>query len=147
MVHRYPLSDQRLLFNDKSDKLRWFMLPSEAQDLLLGTCQKVKNIVPFSPSKYGGTRNNSLGSESPSESVTVFSKSFPPLLDVSSSQGRHNSLTSFEPGHLKRSNRFVIWKSGHTFFIDGVNKFLPNLVMKIIIVCMTIEAKNVYVRM
>ena len=41
MAQRCPLADQGALFDDKSERLRWFMLPSEAQDLLLGHSSKV----------------------------------------------------------------------------------------------------------
>lgn len=33
----------------RAESFRWFMLPREAQDLLLGNSQNVKQAVPFSP--------------------------------------------------------------------------------------------------
>ena len=44
--------ERSVFFDDKSETLRWFMLPNEAQDLLLGHSQKVKHSVPFDPSNY-----------------------------------------------------------------------------------------------
>lgn len=35
-AQRNPLPDQGVVFDERSSKLRWFILPSEAQDLLLG---------------------------------------------------------------------------------------------------------------
>lgn len=36
---------------DVSEKLRWYMLPGEAHELLLGHSQNVKHSVPFDPTK------------------------------------------------------------------------------------------------
>ncbi|EZA53975.1 tRNA 2-thiocytidine biosynthesis protein TtcA [Ooceraea biroi] len=51
MAQRYPLQiDKSFNFMCKRmEALRWFMLPSEAQDLLLGNSQNVKQDVPFNP--------------------------------------------------------------------------------------------------
>lgn len=52
MAQRRPLQvDQSHLFVDES--LRWFMLPCEAQELLLGRSQNVKQRVPFDPANSG----------------------------------------------------------------------------------------------
>lgn len=51
MAQRYPLQIDKS-FNfvcERMEALRWFMLPSEAQDLLLGNSQNVKQDVPFNP--------------------------------------------------------------------------------------------------
>lgn len=58
MAKRHPLADQCNMFTDELNHLRWFMLPSEAQDLLLGHFQNVKQDVPFSPTIYSGSRQN-----------------------------------------------------------------------------------------
>ncbi|XP_058791070.1 uncharacterized protein LOC131664190 [Phymastichus coffea] len=53
MAQRCPMQiDRSVFFDEKSERLRWFMLPHEAQDLLLGNSQKVKHNVPFDPSTY-----------------------------------------------------------------------------------------------
>lgn len=61
MAQRYPLQIDRS-FNfmcERMEALRWFILPSEAQDLLLGNSQNVKQDVPFNPllawNKYSHT--------------------------------------------------------------------------------------------
>ncbi|XP_071641002.1 uncharacterized protein [Temnothorax longispinosus] len=61
MAQRYPLQIDKS-FNficERMEALRWFMLPSEAQDLLLGNSQNVKQDVPFNPllawNKYSHT--------------------------------------------------------------------------------------------
>ncbi len=110
------------MFADNVDKLRWFMLPGEAQDLLLGNNQKVKTVVPFVPGEYNGSRNNSISSENTSESVCVPPKSISPLLDASSMYGRHNSLTSFETNQLKRSSRSVPLPEHRSDKFSGVLK-------------------------
>ncbi|KAL1110423.1 hypothetical protein AAG570_007954 [Ranatra chinensis] len=52
MAQRYPLADQCVMFEGELNDLRWFMLPSEAQDLLLGHSHNVKQDVPFQPPSY-----------------------------------------------------------------------------------------------
>ncbi|XP_046395677.1 uncharacterized protein LOC124162951 [Ischnura elegans] len=59
MAQRFPLADQSVMFDEKTERLRWFMLPSEAQDLLLANSQKVKTEVPFDPAGYVGSRGSS----------------------------------------------------------------------------------------
>lgn len=50
MAQRYPLQvDRAAAYDERSEALRWFMLPNEAQDLLLGNSQNVKQQVPFDP--------------------------------------------------------------------------------------------------
>ncbi|XP_076675975.1 uncharacterized protein LOC143373061 isoform X1 [Andrena cerasifolii] len=51
MAQRYPLQIDRSynFASERMEALRWFMLPSEAQDLLLGNSQNVKQDVPFNP--------------------------------------------------------------------------------------------------
>nr|XP_032523108.1 uncharacterized protein LOC116774477 [Danaus plexippus plexippus] len=76
-------------FNPKIDYLRWFMLPKEAHDLLLGKSANVKHIVPFDPVGYTGTRkslNNSRSSHTSS-----------PVLGTTS---RHFSLSAIDDCHL-----------------------------------------------
>jgi hypothetical protein len=58
MAQRYPLADQCVLFDENTEKLRWFMLPSEAQDLLLGHSQNVKHSLPFDPVAYEGSKSS-----------------------------------------------------------------------------------------
>lgn len=40
-----------LKLDDASEKLRWYMLPGEAHELLLGHSQNVKHSVPFDPNR------------------------------------------------------------------------------------------------
>lgn len=40
-----------LNLSDSSEKLRWYMLPGEAHELLLGHSQNVKHSVPFDPTR------------------------------------------------------------------------------------------------
>lgn len=84
MAHRYPLADQCVMFTEETNNLRWFMLPSEAQDLLLGNCAKVKTTVPFTPTDYSGSR----GGVSPPPDCSS-------LLDTPPSP-RHRSLSALE---------------------------------------------------
>lgn len=102
MAQRYPLPDQRLMFDETSSALRWFMLPSEAQDLLLGNVQNVKQEVPFDPAPYSGARGRTSSCDSASSSETTqavqetspVNGGTPPK--CSSALGRHNSLSSID---------------------------------------------------
>ncbi|XP_061717067.1 uncharacterized protein LOC133524927 isoform X1 [Cydia pomonella] len=51
-------AEPEVSFNPRIDYLRWFMLPKEAHDLLLGRSANVKHIVPFDPSGYTGARKS-----------------------------------------------------------------------------------------
>ncbi|XP_050546632.1 uncharacterized protein LOC126908518 isoform X2 [Daktulosphaira vitifoliae] len=80
MAQRFPLPDQRSMFTEETEKLRWFMLPSEAQDLLLGhSSRHVKQSVPFTPTMFCGSPRTSESSPSSSPN---------------SSLARYNSLSS-----------------------------------------------------
>lgn len=83
MAQRYPLGDQCVIFSDDVSHLRWFMLPSEAQDLLLGNCGNVKTSLPFTPTNYVGSRGG--GGASP-----------PRLPSEPPNFARHKSLSSLE---------------------------------------------------
>nr|XP_034836610.1 uncharacterized protein LOC117992978 isoform X2 [Maniola hyperantus] len=82
-------------FNPKIDYLRWFMLPKEAHDLLLGKSANVKHIVPFDPSGYTGARK-SLNHVSRSSNTSS------PILGCSA---RHFSLSAIDDCHLFRLNQ------------------------------------------
>lgn len=88
MAQRYPLADQCVMFDEKTNRLRWFMLPSEAQDLLLGNSQNVKHDVPFDPVEYSGSRG------SVAEAVPVPLNATNGALPVSVSLSRHTYFGS-----------------------------------------------------
>ncbi|XP_052132124.1 uncharacterized protein LOC127751900 [Frankliniella occidentalis] len=105
MAQRYPLPDQRLMFDQNTAALRWFMLPSEAQDLLLGNVQNVKQEVPFDPTPYSGARGRTSSCDSASSGETtpgvqqtspISNGSTPPKCPSATSFARHNSLSSIE---------------------------------------------------
>lgn len=115
MAQRYPLADQCVMFDERTNRLRWFMLPSEAQDLLLGNSQNVKHDVPFDPVEYCGSRgsvtevhptntngiarHNSLPctdhTKSESTMASNVSAVYPPVLNISS--GSEGCLYKYEP--------------------------------------------------
>lgn len=52
MAQRSTVDDlPNKLMNETAEKLRWYMLPREAHELLLGHSQNVKHSVPFDPNK------------------------------------------------------------------------------------------------
>lgn len=48
-ANRGPYQDQGIIFDSRGEKLRWFMLQHEAQNLLTSNAQNVKQKVPFDP--------------------------------------------------------------------------------------------------
>ncbi|XP_069696202.1 uncharacterized protein [Periplaneta americana] len=96
MAQRYPLADQCVMFDERTNRLRWFMLPSEAQDLLLGNSQNVKHDVPFDPIEYTGSRGSiaellPLHLNTNNNSVPVVGR------PISFGSPRHNSLPCTDP--------------------------------------------------
>ncbi|CAH2088065.1 unnamed protein product [Euphydryas editha] len=83
--------EPEVTFNPKIDYLRWFMLPKEAHDLLLGKSASVKHIVPFDPSGYTGARK--------SLNISRCSNTSSPILG---SSPRHFSLSAIDDCHLFR---------------------------------------------
>ncbi|KAL1509146.1 hypothetical protein ABEB36_003931 [Hypothenemus hampei] len=51
-ANRLPYQDQGIVFDNRGEKLRWFMLQHEAQALLTSNAQTVKQKVPFDPSAH-----------------------------------------------------------------------------------------------
>jgi len=105
------------MFDERTNRLRWFMLPSEAQDLLLGNSQNVKHDVPFDPVEYCGSRgsvteghplplntngiahHNSVPCPDHTKSESMMASGipavYPPLHSISSARNR--SLNNQEP--------------------------------------------------
>ncbi|CAK1589211.1 unnamed protein product [Parnassius mnemosyne] len=81
-------------FNPRIDYLRWFMLPKEAHDLLLGRSANVKHIVPFDPSGYTGARKSLNFCRSSATSSPIFGSS-----------SRHFSLSAIEDCPIFRSKQ------------------------------------------
>ncbi|KAL4706705.1 hypothetical protein ACJJTC_014460, partial [Scirpophaga incertulas] len=84
-------AEPEVTFNPRIDYLRWFMLPKEAHDLLLGRSANVKHIVPFDPSGYTGARK--------SLNVSRSSITSSPILG---SSPRHFSLSAIDDCHIIR---------------------------------------------
>lgn len=91
------------MFNENTAALRWFMLPSEAQDLLLGNVQNVKQEVPFDPAPYTGARGRTSSCDSMSSGETTPAvQQTSPVSNICAPPNfpsfltRHNSLSSIE---------------------------------------------------
>lgn len=94
-AHRSPLPDQGIIFDERSNRLRWFVLPSEAQDLLLGNSQNVKQDVPFDP--VTSSRRSFIDSND----IEMISISAP--LSSNNSSPRHFSLSSLDDHRVKET--------------------------------------------
>lgn len=91
-AHRNPLPDQGIVFDDRSNRLRWFVLPSEAQDLLLGNSQNVKQDVPFDP--VTSSRRSFIEND-----IEMISISAP--LSSNNSSPRHFSLSAIDDQRVR----------------------------------------------
>ncbi|XP_076760636.1 uncharacterized protein LOC143429100 [Xylocopa sonorina] len=105
MAQRYPLQIDRSynFVSKRLESLRWFMLPSEAQDLLLGNSQNVKQDVPFNPmlawNKHGHhtpttTHDSLVNCLALANSIRRLNSDIPRTgnVPISSTSPRHRSL-------------------------------------------------------
>lgn len=56
MANRNTYQDQGIQFDSRAEKLRWFMLQQEAQDILTSNSQNIKHNVPFNPIGFAGSK-------------------------------------------------------------------------------------------
>lgn len=56
MANRNTYPDQGIQFDARAEKLRWFMLQQEAQDILTSNSQNIKHNVPFNPIGFSGSK-------------------------------------------------------------------------------------------
>ncbi|CAG4960891.1 unnamed protein product [Colias eurytheme] len=92
LAMKCPAIETEVNFNPKIDYLRWFMLPKEAHELLLGRSANVKHIVPFDPSGYTGARKSL-------NNISRCSNTSSPILG---SSPRHFSLSAIDDCQIFR---------------------------------------------
>ena len=99
MAHRYPQQiDRSFCFSEKAEALRWFILPSEAQDLLLGNSHNVKHDLPFDPMQRKQSQRSEAMTLSPTgtlnSSIRRLNSDIPRTSTVPmvASSPRHHSL-------------------------------------------------------
>ncbi|XP_045480005.1 uncharacterized protein LOC123684683 [Harmonia axyridis] len=88
-ANRKSLIEQEINFDSRCEKIRWFMLQQEAQDLLTSNAQNVKQNVPFDPS---ANFKQSPGREDQSQCSKVPT--------ASNGSPRHYSFPSIEDPNL-----------------------------------------------
>ncbi|XP_015123427.1 uncharacterized protein LOC107045619 [Diachasma alloeum] len=121
MAHRYPLQiDRSVTFSENLECLRWFILPAEAQDLLLGNSQNVKQDLPFDPQsrkhQWRDITSNSTALIRRLNSDIPRTGNHPPLSVLSSP--RHHSLPALS---MTRQNSLQD-TSDETLALEGVDK-------------------------
>ncbi|XP_034934386.1 uncharacterized protein [Chelonus insularis] len=104
MAHRFPLQIDRSVFSERGEALRWFILPSEAQDLLLGNSQNVKQDLPFDPTQRRQVGMCSTQTNPIRRLNSDIPKSGNPPLSVVSSP-RHHSLPALSIDSQATSKR------------------------------------------
>lgn len=100
MAQRYPLADHCVMFDEHTERLRWFMLPSEAQDLLLGHSQRVKHDVPFEPAVYGGSPGGPELSTSEGTAAVLPGLAARKSISIPENLPRHGSLPCIGPSPI-----------------------------------------------
>ncbi|GBP77900.1 tRNA-cytidine(32) 2-sulfurtransferase [Eumeta japonica] len=100
LAMKCAVAEPEMGFNPRIDYLRWFMLPKEAHDLLLGKSANVKHIVPFDPSGYTGARKSLISSRSNITSSPIFGSS-----------PRHFSLSALDDCQILRLKQKPIFYS------------------------------------
>lgn len=101
-ANRCPYNDQGITFDARCERLRWFILQQEAQDMLTSNSQKVKHTVPFDPVAYSGSKR----AEEKEKPTT-------PLSGASSP--RHYSLPAID------DHRIIGNSSPIPYFVQDVN--------------------------
>lgn len=104
-ANRNPYSDQGIAFDSRREKLRWFMLQQEAQDILTSNSQNVKHSVPFDPAGYSGSRRSSSENREQEKVQPVSGASSP----------RHYSLPAID------DHRIINCSSPVPYFVQDVN--------------------------
>lgn len=103
-ANRCPYSDQGIRFDSRCERLRWFMLQQEAQDMLTSNSQNVKHTVPFDPVLHSRSKRTE-----PKDDEKVAA----PLSGTSSP--RHYSLPAID------DHRIIGCSSPLPYFIQDVN--------------------------
>ncbi|XP_049878573.1 uncharacterized protein LOC126375626 [Pectinophora gossypiella] len=94
LAMKCSIAEPEVGFNPRIDYLRWFMLPKEAHELLLGRSANVKHIVPFHPSGYTGARKS-----------LHFSRSGVTCSPTLGASARHFSLSAIDDCQLFRAKQ------------------------------------------
>ncbi|XP_056640818.1 uncharacterized protein LOC130447813 isoform X2 [Diorhabda sublineata] len=103
-ANRSPYQDQGIVFDNRGEKLRWFMLQHEAQSMLTSNAQNVKQKVPFDPANNLWSKKQDKDKENPSSFHAPMSGS-----------PRHFSLPSIDDPKL------LTCSSPVPYFLQDVN--------------------------
>lgn len=104
-ANRNPYADQGISFDSRGEKLRWFMVQHEAQDILTSNSQNVKHSVPFDPAGYSGSKRTRDNKQSDIVNPAMSGTSSP----------RHYSLPAID------DHRIVDCSSPVPLFLQDVN--------------------------
>lgn len=105
-ANRCPYNDQGITFDARCEKLRWFMLQQEAQNMLISNSQNVKHTVPFDPVTYSGSKRvEKEDSEKPAAHVS------------GASSPRHYSLPAID------DHRIIGNTSPLPYYVQDVNVY------------------------
>ncbi|CAG9856772.1 unnamed protein product [Phyllotreta striolata] len=108
-ANRGAYQDQGITFDARGEKLRWFMLQHEAQDLLTSNAQNVKQKVPFDPVNNLLCRKDRERDKSKERAVT------PPQAVPPNGSPRHYSLPAIDDPKL------LTCSSPVPYFLQDVN--------------------------
>jgi hypothetical protein len=107
-ANRNPYTDQGIAFDARGEKLRWFMLQHEAQNILTSNAQNIKQKVPFDPVSYSGSKRTECHRKDQDHAANN-----PPVSN--SGSPRHFSLPSID------DPRILTCSSPVPYFLQDVN--------------------------
>ncbi|RZC42997.1 uncharacterized protein BDFB_005852, partial [Asbolus verrucosus] len=107
-ANRTPYTDQGITFDARGEKLRWFMLQHEAQNILTSNAQNIKQKVPFDPISYSGSKRTECHNKDCDKATNN-----PPVSN--SGSPRHYSLPSID------DPRILTCSSPVPYFLQDVN--------------------------
>ena len=113
------MSDQSLLFDGEAGKLRWFLLPSEAYNLLTSKSSTVSRShqAPFSPAVYDSVSQQNSSSLSFHESLLTSEPTLP--TEERLVQGINQSLGSNEASTNEKTNSKSFTREGDNKLVEG----------------------------
>ncbi|XP_066254164.1 uncharacterized protein [Euwallacea similis] len=109
-ANRLPYQDQGIVFDNRGEKLRWFMLQHEAQSLLTSNAQNVKQKAPFDPGSYMTSKKTDKSEDNPQKTST---SGIPQASGAGSP--RHYSLPSLD------DPKILTCSSPVPYFLQDVN--------------------------
>lgn len=100
---KVQLGDQRDLFDEKSSRLRWFILPSEVLESLSSPNAIISKVTPFEPLDYTNDKDNKSTTKKILASVKIERYSDSSLAKKQANDSQKSLIDYFEGGFKDKS--------------------------------------------